>query len=264
MLPYQIVRSKMEKTKVLLTDRELALYIPETVFYSPENLEKMLTSYALVYVKPDRGRGGKRVISIVKNQAGFCRLHYKTEIMNYQTVKEAASYITSVSAGDSFIIQQGIHLLCINSVPFDLRVNVQKPYNNWEVTAMIAKVAAAGKAVTNYSQGATLAHVETALLRAGLDPEKAKMTIAVLTRLGHRTASVLNRKYWGLRELGLDIGIDRDARPWILEVNTHPQFIQGHKLFDHYRKIIRQNTRRKNPPGRERAFPVRIPETPPR
>lgn len=129
---------------------------------------------------------------------------------------------------------------------------------------MIAKVAAAGKAVTNYSQGATLVNVETALSRAGLEPQKIKLTIALLTRLGDRTAAILNNNYQGLRELGLDIGIDRDARPWILEVNTRPQYIHGHKLFDHYRKIIRQDTRSKTLPGREWAFPGRKPDTPQR
>lgn len=244
MSPYQIVRSKMEKTRVLLTDSELARCIPETVLYSPENLEKMLKKYSHVYVKPDCGRGGNRVIAIVMDDAPLCRIHYETKIQGGKTVAAAASFIAGVAAGDRFIIQQGIQLLCIKNVPFDLRVNVQKPYNRWEVTAMIAKKRPPGKAVTNFCQGGILVEIDQALLQAGINSDRTKKIISQLKTLGERTASVLNRRYRGLRELGLDVGLDRKARPWILEVNTKPQYIRGHKKFDHYRRIIRQNTRR--------------------
>src|SRR5690606_40165964 len=59
---YQVVRSKMAKTSVMLKDPGLARYIPETVFYSRANLERMLNQHKHVYVKPDCGRGGNKVI----------------------------------------------------------------------------------------------------------------------------------------------------------------------------------------------------------
>ncbi len=241
---YQVVRSKMEKTRVLLTDAKLARYVPKTEFCNAANLKAMLKEYYQVYVKPDSGRGGNRVIFIVLQEGGGCKIHYETTVAKVDTIAAAAKFIDKVAAGDWFIIQQGIKLLRIGKVPFDLRVNVQKPYKNWEVTAIIAKMMAPGKVVTNYCQGSTLVEFNEALLRAGLSRTKTNKVKELLTDLGEQTATILNEKYRGLRELGLDIALDCNAEPWILEVNTKPRYPRGlSNKFDRYRRII-QGTHR--------------------
>ena len=104
---------------------------------------------------------------------------------------------------------------------------------------MIAKMMAPGKAVTNYCQGSTLVEFDQAMLRAGLSRAKLNKVKELLIDLGERTASVLNAKYKGLRELGLDIGFDHSSEPWILEVNTKPKYPRGlSNKFDRYRRII--------------------------
>ena len=243
MLSYQIVRSKMKKTGVLLADTALACYIPKTEFYTPGNLEQMLKEHCRVYVKPDRGRGGKKVISVVMEKAGLCRIHYQTRILKAASIDKAAAFVESVTGNSRFIIQQGINLLRIDGNPFDIRVNVQKPYETWEVTAVIAKVAQPEKAVSNYSQGGTLVKIDQALELAGLTKNKVKETRSQLNYLGEKAASALVKEYPGLRELGLDIGLDQNAWPWILEVNTLPQYPRGlSKKFDRYRQIIMLET----------------------
>ncbi len=239
MSSYQVVRSKMDKTRALLTDAKLERYIPKTKLFNNSNLEAMLKEFEQVYVKPDCGRGGKRVISIRLQKNGDCKIHYETTVTKADKIAAAAKFIEKVAAGDRFIIQQGISLLSIGQVPFDLRINVQKPYSKWEVTSMIAKKMAPGKPVTNYSQGSTLVQVDQALLRAGLSRSKVNKLKSLLTELGERTASVLSQKYSGLRELGLDVGLDRNVDPWILEVNTKPKYPKGlSSKFDRYRRII--------------------------
>jgi glutathione synthase/RimK-type ligase-like ATP-grasp enzyme len=239
---YQIVRSKMEKTMVLLADEELARYVPKTELFNAETLNAMLKEFFQVYVKPDRGRGGKRVIFIVLQDCGRYQIHHETTATEADKIAAVAEFVDRVAAGDQFIIQQGISLLNIDTVPFDLRVNVQKPYTKWEVTAIIAKMMAPGKVVTNYCQGSTLVEFEQALLQAGLSMDKTIEVKELLTYLGERTASALNEKYPGLRELGLDIALDSGAEPWILEVNTNPKYPRGlSKKFDRYRRIIKSS-----------------------
>jgi len=239
---YQIVRSKMEKTRVILTDERLALHVPKTELFNSENLKAMLKEYDFVYIKPDCGRGGKRVILIVSQDDGGYQIYYDTEATKVNKITAAVKFVDKIADGDQFIIQQGINMLRIGRAPFDLRVNVQKPYENWEVTAMIAKMMAPGKVVTNYCQGSTLVDFEQALQQAGLSREKINQVKGLLTDLGERTATVLNDKYHGLRELGLDIALDSGAEPWILEVNTKPKYPKGiNKKFDRYRRIIRGN-----------------------
>jgi hypothetical protein len=236
----QVVRSKIEKTRVLLTDTELARYIPKTELFNAENLEAMLKEFNFVYVKPDCGRGGKRVILIVLQDSGDYQIYYETTTTKTDKIAAVVKFVDKVAAGDKFIIQQGINMLRIDRKPFDLRVNVQKPYDKWEVTAMIAKMMAPGKVVTNYCQGSALVDFEQALQQSGLSMDKINEEKELLTYLGERTASVLNEKYHGLRELGLDIALDSKAEPWILEVNTKPKYPKGlSKKFDRYRRIIR-------------------------
>ena len=236
---YQIVRSKMEKTSVLLTDAELALYVPKTKLFNAENLKAMIREFNFVCVKPDRGRGGNRVILVVFHEGGGYLIYYETAVTKVDKIAAVVKFINKIADGDQFIIQQGINMLRIGRSPFDLRVNVQKPYKKWEVTAIIAKVMAPGKVVTNYCQGSTLVDFEQALQQAGLSNNKTSQVTELLTYLGERTASVLNEKFRGLRELGLDIALNSNAEPWILEVNTKPKFPKGiNKKFDRYRRII--------------------------
>jgi glutathione synthase/RimK-type ligase-like ATP-grasp enzyme len=237
-VPYQIVRSKMDKTRVMLADPQLACYIPETVYYSPQNLARMLSAYALVYVKPDRGRGGERVISIRRSGGEVFQIHFETKILPNQTLKEAVSFVARIAAGSRFIIQQGIEVLQIDKRPCDLRVNIQKPYGRWEVTGLLAKMGPPGKVVTNYCQGGTLVPFKEALQRAGFNTGKISKMEKLLVYLAERAAAVLNKIYPGLRELGVDVALDRGSRPWILEVNTCPQYPRGNPLVDRYHRII--------------------------
>jgi hypothetical protein len=234
----------MEKTRVLLTDEKLARYVPRTELFNAEKLKAMLKEFNFVYVKPDCGRGGKRIVLIVVQDGGGYQIHYETTTTKVDKIAAVVKFVDKVAAGDQFIIQQGINMLRIGRAPFDVRVNLQKPYEKWEVTAMIAKMMAQGKVVTNYCQGSTLVDFEQALQQAGLTTEKTNQVKKLLTYLGERTASVLNEKYDGLRELGLDIALDGRAEPWILEVNTKPKYPKGlSKKFDRYRRIIQGNSR---------------------
>lgn len=231
MVPYQVVRNKMHKMSVLLENPKLAPYVPETVFYSPKTLERMLNIHGLVFVKPNKSKGGKRVIAIKKDGTGSYRMHFNTHTASRLTLPAAVSLINGIAGEDQFIVQKGIEVLRVNNRPIELRVNVQKPYDRWLVTGIIAKIAAAGKIVTNHLQGGTLASPEQTLLQAGLEKKEIGELNHTLHYLGHKASVILNKKFPGLRELGLDVAVDRTARPWILEVNTNPQY---NRHFDNY------------------------------
>jgi D-alanine-D-alanine ligase-like ATP-grasp enzyme len=62
-----------------------------------------------------------------------------------------------------------------------------------------------------------------------------------LRGLGVAVAAQLERKFPGIKEIGVDIAVDQQYKPWILEVNTKPdpyifQKLQNKAVF---RKIIR-------------------------
>ncbi|MNP63561.1 hypothetical protein D3C76_1589710 [compost metagenome] len=62
-----------------------------------------------------------------------------------------------------------------------------------------------------------------------------------LKRLGVSVAKQLDAAYPGIKEIGIDIAVDRSHKSWILEVNTcpDPYIFRILKDKDIFRKVIR-------------------------
>lgn len=61
-----------------------------------------------------------------------------------------------------------------------------------------------------------------------------------LKGLGVAVGKNFDRHYRGFKELGLDVAVDSNGRPWILEVNTRPQIYPLKTLKDRslYHKVL--------------------------
>lgn len=221
---YQQIASKMLKTRVLLKDPALRAVIPETQWYSRPNLERMLEQYDTVYVKPDKGGGGVGILRVEKRDADRFRIFFRTKNKEVERGRLFNAVESCFSPAKKYLIQQGIHLALYRGSPFDLRILLQKPYNRWIVSGMVAKVAAPGQIVTNYCRGGHPLPAEKALATVAREPVDRERMIRELHWMAERVAQVLNQRFPGLRELGIDVGIDREGRLWIFEVNTRPQF----------------------------------------
>ncbi|MBS4023372.1 MAG: YheC/YheD family protein [Dethiobacter sp.] len=241
MARYQVVRSKIKKTKVLLTDDSISKYIPETVLFSEENIRRMLSNYSFVYIKPNRGSKGSRVAAIRKKLC-YYDIYYKTQVIPTFVISGVIAFVNALTCGDPFLIQQGIEVLKVKQKPFDFRVMVQKPYSEWKVSNIIGRVAAPGMIVTNLYLGAEVANYDELMQRANIADNEARELRQKLYSIAERTALVLNNRYAGLRELGIDIGIDQNLNPWIFEVNTKPIIIKNNNdKVNEYHKIIMNN-----------------------
>lgn len=238
---YQQIASKMLKTKVLQQDPSLRVMIPETVWYSRMNLEEMLERYDTVYVKPDKGGGGVGILRIEKRDAGRFRVCFRTRCKEVDRRRLSAAVESCFSPAKHYLIQQGIRLALYRGSPFDLRILLQKPNRRWIVSGMVAKVAASGRFVTNYCRGGHPLPVETALAAVVREPMEKERMIRELHHMAERVAEVLNERFPGLRELGIDVGVDREGRLWIFEVNTRPQFKMFSKIGrrDVFAKILK-------------------------
>ncbi|AJY74897.1 YheC/YheD family protein [Paenibacillus beijingensis] len=239
----QRVLSKWAKTNVLLKSKTLSDHIPKTVIFNRSALSSMLSDYAMVYVKPDRGTFGNGVMRVEKknrSQAAF-RFQSGANARVYNSFDELYHGIERVRPKKTYLIQHGIHLLQHRKRRFDLRVMVQKNLrNDWETTGIIGRLSHPAKIVTNYHSGGTVTPFET-LMSGHLSPTAQAEYKSRLRKFGLQIAQQLQTRYPGLKEIGVDVAIDDKMKPWILEVNTAPDPYIFRKLRDKSvsRKIFR-------------------------
>ncbi|TCS95522.1 YheC/YheD family protein [Hazenella coriacea] len=244
--PYQQIASKHLKTQVLEKNMKIRPYLPATIWYHSQGLHQMLSRFGSVFIKPDKGGGGGGAIKLTLLQRGkiACQNLYSKKILPSYEVEH---WVTKrMNPKRKYLIQQGIDLALIQGRPFDLRVNMQKPEKNWLITGMCAKIAAPGKIVTNHCQGGKPVHVEKAFLAvSNQDDYKAKSLHIELYTLSKEIAKTLNHRFTSLKELGIDVGIDKNNKIWIFEVNTRPDFKMFRDLSDKriYRNIMKIHRR---------------------
>ncbi|HEY8528725.1 MAG TPA: YheC/YheD family protein [Paenibacillaceae bacterium] len=237
------VRSKWSKTAALLADPRLRELVPETRRFSRDALEDMLERYGMVYAKPVNGTFGKGVVRIERlaGTGAAWQIHYGDRKVRFPSFAAMFRRLSAVKLRRPYLVQRGIRLLAKNGRPFDLRVMVQKnPHDRWESTGIIARLARRGRAVTNYHSGGTPMPAERLLIRH-VDAPRLRKLIDRLQELGLQTAEALDRRFPGIKEVGLDIGLDKSLTPWIIETNTAPDPFIFRKLPDRsvFRRIYR-------------------------
>ncbi|WP_123040500.1 YheC/YheD family protein [Cohnella candidum] len=225
--------------KSLIQIRDLHEHVPETRLFSIGTLKAMLDKYTMVYVKPNNGTGGKDVFRVEQVKENKYFFQVNTEIRTFYTFEDLFKAIEKLRYKRVFVVQRGIELLKYDGRRFDLRIMVQKnPNQKWDTTGIIGRLGHPRKIVTNVCKGGSSKPVELLLARhvSDIDAYTNK-----LKDLGCRAVAQLNKTFPLIKEIGFDVGIDSNLRPWILEANPRPA-IYGFKILKDkriYQKIRR-------------------------
>lgn len=215
-------------------------FLPDTRAATKSNINKMLRLYDSLYLKPDEGTGGRGIYKITKNKERYS-LRGGTASRSYDSFDALYRSLQKLLSKNKYIVQKSINLLKHNNRPFDIRVMVQKNRNRQlDVTGIIGRLAKPRKIVTNFHSGGTPLPIET-LLKSHLIGNKRADYINKIEILGKKASVVLRESYRGNKAFGVDIAIDFNMKPWILEVNTRPDMSIFNTLNNKtmYRKIIR-------------------------
>ncbi|SMO68340.1 YheC/YheD family protein [Melghirimyces algeriensis] len=227
---YRQIASKALKNKVMEQHPLLRPYLPRTSWFSKEALDYWASRYPLLFIKPDKGGGGAGIIRI-RRVNGKWELAFRRSV---RIVSKQDLYPTVeklLLPYRNYLVQEGIHLASVQGRPFDIRIMMQKPKGRWIVSGMVAKVAAHGRFVTNHCKGGRPFRLERILHMMESEGSPAPQgLVQELEKVSLLTANVLESRFPGIKELGIDVALDQRGKIWILEVNTRPHFQMFRKI----------------------------------
>lgn len=224
--------NKLDVYERLFNDKRAALYLPETsTFISFHQIERMLSNYGHIYIKPINGSLGIGIYQIIydkKNNHYYCRYHdSRNHLLKFPSLEALFNHIFANKNLDRMIVQQGIHLLKVEGRPLDFRVHANKDeHGKWKVSAIAAKIAGIGSPTTHVKAGGEIKTIEEIFK----DKEEQ---IKFKKRLEHAALDLsysLEMNFDGIiGEIGFDFGIDTKGQIWLFEANSKP----GRSIFSH-------------------------------
>lgn len=220
--------NKWKVHELLGENDNLISYLPETKLFNQSNLIDMADRHKTLYLKPCNGSQGKGIIKVSNNNG---QIHYTI----YKSGKHSGwtddvikmMNATRIYRGNRpYIIQEGIDLATYMKCAFDIRIIYQKNREGeWMISKKFVRAAPRGSSVTNLSRGGTaLTSKEVFGAIFNRDSEIIKAKNAELKNICRMIAETLesgSQKIFG--ELGLDVGIDKDNKFWLIEVNSKPR-----------------------------------------
>jgi hypothetical protein len=226
--------SKLDVFERLQQDERATEYLPEThQFSSFFVIERMLSNYGNVYVKPANGSLGLGIHQILYDKHNgyyYCRYRDQegiNKLTKFESLEKLMKKIFHKRNLSQMIVQQGISLLRSEKRLIDFRVHTNKDeYGQWQVAAIAAKIAGQGSVTTHVNNGGVVKSLDELFEdRAERELCESKLSEAALL-----LSSILEKNMEGIiGEIGFDLGIDKSGRVWLFEANSKP----GRSIFKH-------------------------------
>ncbi|WP_058303276.1 YheC/YheD family protein [Gorillibacterium timonense] len=226
-MPSYQVKGKMIKHQVLLNSPEVHPHLPETNWFSTSRALQMLKKYPSIFIKPNGGTGGAGIIRVRKIGSSYeIALGKNRKSHSYPSLIKA--FRTYEQSATPYLVQRGLDLATYKGKLFDLRIYMQKPAGEWTVPGMVARTAAPHRFITNHTRGGQAATLHEVLPPVyGNSPSALREITDTIRQLSRHIAEALEKKFPDIRELGIDLGIDKKGYIWFIEANTRP----AHQLF---------------------------------
>ncbi|MCH7322329.1 YheC/YheD family protein [Solibacillus sp. MA9] len=219
------IGNKLSITKRLQEGKEFASYlIPTESVQNEEQFYRHIQKYKKVVFKPVEGRKGKGIyyISILANGYEVQKDTQKEKL----TKDQLDTFLKKQLAEEAFILQPYIQSTLKNGQVFDFRIHVQKNgEGKWIITTVYPRVAPQGSIVPNINNGGFTNYLEPFLQLQF--PREAFNIKRMLEHFGlslarHLDDIQMDKFQEVIDEIGIDVGLDKNGKLWIYEVNWRP------------------------------------------
>ena len=203
-------------------------YLPETkLLNGRRTFEEMATKHNLLFLKPIHGSQGKNIFRVKHKEEGIF-LDYTTfsgEIENsFSSIQAVYDAIKPRLQKQRYIVQQGISLLAYEQMrPLDFRLLCHRINETvWNVTSIVARVSSKNEFVSNLARGGEIFRI-THVLSDHFDKKTIHQIENLLKEIAIEAATIIDQHADGIYgELGIDLAVDNEGKPWIIEINTKP------------------------------------------
>lgn len=203
-------------------------YLPESILNpSLLHMQSLLNKYKMIYLKPAEGYLGLGIIQLRRHPKGGVLCRFNSQGQNhlrlYPSLQGFLKHFFKGRSLKNYIAQQGIALLQINGRNIDFRVHANQDQDGkWKMTGVAAKMSGRGSVTTHIRTGGHLLSFDS-VMQKFFPSEKQikiyqKLNSSILT-----LARAIEESLPGyVGEIGFDIGIDKDGKPWMFEANSQP------------------------------------------
>jgi hypothetical protein len=249
---YRFSDGKWDWYQVLRGEKDLFPYLPETYPYHEKVLHYYLEKYKSCIIKPDLSQWGRGIALIAQLENQSFQIHSERSKVPINDFHELLEIIHErYTSKKTYHIQDKIPLATIKDCPFDVRVMIQRKSINseWVVTGKITRTAANGFIVTNVAK--SLSTVEDALEASQINLKNVDSLLWEIDQLSMIVARQLEKVYPDACLWGMDIGIDKNGKPWFIEANLVPdisifRYLPDKTMLNRIREYLRAGRKKSN------------------
>lgn len=211
----------------LIVKGQIGPHLPETRLYRNDtmDLEQMLHQYGCVYLKACRGRQGRQVVRLKRLPGGYCeyshlagRLAIRKGRMDSKLFRAA---LTGIFNDAPYIIQQPIDLISYDGRHVDLRGELQRNRRGeLEVVAVPVRIAMKNSPVTTHASSYHFTKFFAEMM--GYNKDKYNKLYTEVSAFLVSIYLCVEEIYGPFGEIGIDLGLDRDGKLWLIECNAQP------------------------------------------
>ena len=208
--------------QILMKSDTLSPFLPHTERLTLDSLNKMARLYPKLFLKLDYGEYGRGAMKLERSQDGWV-LSYKKpkqlQVLKKTFKKTLPKVLQQRMDRSAYLVQELVPLASYQGKPFDMRVAVQKnKLGIFQTSAIMCKVAGSKDYLTNGAHGG-----QTYRLSDIAEEAVPGVPLSVLEQrirlFGENLANHLDRYFPHLADLGFDIGITREGKPYFIECN---------------------------------------------